>query len=89
MNQKLQLQKGVSSRIKTDFRILKSLRSKNGLFIAAHSDSYRWAWIRDNIWEAMGLEAVGDKSFLKTYHALLDIFRKHEEHLDNNFVFAK
>jgi GH15 family glucan-1,4-alpha-glucosidase len=37
----------------------------------------------------MGLEAVGDKSFLKTYHALLDIFRKHEEHLDNNFVFAK
>jgi GH15 family glucan-1,4-alpha-glucosidase len=79
----------VTSKEDSDVSILKSLRMPNGLFIAAPSEDYRWAWIRDNVWEAIGLEMAGDKTFVKTYHALFDVLKKHEKELDSNFIFAK
>ncbi|MBI2085490.1 MAG: glycoside hydrolase family 15 [Candidatus Aenigmarchaeota archaeon] len=62
----------------TDHKILLSLRRPSALFVAASSPDYSKAWVRDNIYEAMGLEAAGDHSFLRTYHALFDVFRKHK-----------
>jgi phosphorylase kinase alpha/beta subunit len=66
-------------------KILQSMRHTNGLFSASNikvSTGYDKAWIRDNVYEAIGLEAVDAKSALKTYHALLDILLKHEDKID-------
>lgn len=66
-------------------KILKKLQSKNGLFSASSLDvntGYNKAWIRDNIYCALGLEKHDLKSAIKTYHSLLDIFLKHEYKID-------
>ncbi|MFH1682366.1 MAG: glycoside hydrolase family 15 protein [Candidatus Woesearchaeota archaeon] len=64
-------------------KILKRLQSKNGLFSASALDtSYNKAWIRDNIYCALGLEKHELDRALKTYSALLDIFLKHEYKID-------
>ena len=57
-------------------KILKSLRHDNGLFVASYNDTYRKAWLRDNLWIQM--------VFLdnKTIHSLFDFFLKHEYKLD-------
>ncbi|MBR9676992.1 glycoside hydrolase family 15 [Candidatus Woesearchaeota archaeon] len=73
-------------------KILKQLQHDNGLFVAsgnAKKTHYgRQAWIRDTIYEAKGLEKVKDlKSVQKAYHALFDIFLKHEYKID--FAIAK
>jgi len=68
--------------VTNSIKILKELQSRTGLFVASSmnvSTGYNRAWIRDNIYEALGLEAVNDiDAVLKTYHALLDILLKHE-----------
>ncbi|MBD3313168.1 glycoside hydrolase family 15 [Candidatus Woesearchaeota archaeon] len=66
-------------------QILESLRHPNGLFSASSqtvSTGYDKAWIRDNIYEAIGLEAVDPFMAVRTYHALLDILIKHESKID-------
>ncbi|MBN1385984.1 glycoside hydrolase family 15 [Candidatus Woesearchaeota archaeon] len=66
--------------------ILKGLRYRSGLFAASKkqvSTGYNKAWIRDNVYEALGLEKVGHrKSLVRTYNSLFDIFLKHEEKID-------
>jgi len=68
--------------IQKSIQILKSLQQPNGLFIASSpyvTTGYNRTWIRDNIYESIGLEAV--KSYteaIKSYQALLDILLKHE-----------
>ncbi len=65
---------------------LRNLQYKNGLFAASHkqvSTGYNAAWIRDNIYEALGLEKVKNIAQVKkTYAALFDIFLKHEAKID-------
>ncbi len=65
---------------------LKSLQYPTGLFGASRKDvktGYNVAWIRDNIYEALGLEEVKDiEAVKKTYHALFDVFKKHEWKID-------
>ena len=40
-------------------KILKKLRNNNGVFVAAGGSHYaEQAWIRDNIYEAIGLEHI-------------------------------
>lgn len=67
-------------------RILKSLQYRSGLFGASHETvgtGYNRSWIRDNIYEALGLENVSDyRSVIKTYHALFDVLKKHEYKID-------
>ena len=57
--------------------ILRSLRYESGLFAASKKNvetGYNKAWIRDNIYEALGFEAIKDiNSIRKTYAALFDI----------------
>ena len=65
--------------------ILKSMQSSNGLFSAAScaKTGYHRAWIRDNVYTALGLEASGNKKeVIKAYRALLDILLKHEWKID-------
>ena len=71
--------------ITNSIRILESMRHANGLFSASNlkvSTGYDRAWIRDCVYEAIGLEAVDQKEAVKTYHALLDILLKHENKID-------
>jgi phosphorylase kinase alpha/beta subunit len=44
---------------------------------------YNRFWIRDNIYAAIGLEAVDPLDAVKTYQAIFDILLKHEYKLDN------
>ncbi|MBI4148723.1 glycoside hydrolase family 15 [Candidatus Woesearchaeota archaeon] len=68
--------------MKHSMRLLKNLQYPSGLFAAASKTvktGYNKAWLRDNIYASLGLEAVQDEDGLKrTYHALLDVLKKHE-----------
>jgi len=72
--------------IQKSIQILKSLQRSNGLFIASNptvNTGYNRTWIRDNIYESMGLEAVKSyKEVIKSYQALLNILLKYEYKID-------
>ncbi|MBW2995138.1 glycoside hydrolase family 15 [Candidatus Woesearchaeota archaeon] len=65
---------------------MKKLQHNSGLLSASALNvktGYDKAWIRDNIYEALGFEAVNDtNSLLRVFHALLDIMQKHEYKID-------
>ena len=66
--------------------MLYGLRYGTGLFAAAKKSvmtGYDKAWIRDNIYIAIGLEEAGYKATATaTYRALFDVFLKHEYKID-------
>ncbi|NQU78466.1 glycoside hydrolase family 15 [Candidatus Woesearchaeota archaeon] len=72
--------------IQTSIDILKQLQHPNGLFVAAldkRTHYSRQAWIRDCIYASLGFEAAQkNKELVKTYQALLDVFKKHEYKID-------
>lgn len=67
-------------------QILKNLQYSNGLFSASKmtvKTGYNVAWIRDNIYESLGLEAIKSELRLKkVYWALLNVLLKHEYKID-------
>jgi len=73
-------------KLKRSMEILKSLQYSTGLFGASRLDvstGYNVAWIRDNLYESLGLEAAGDiKGVKKVLRALFDVFLKHEYKID-------
>lgn len=77
--------------IKQHLSILKGLQYPSGLFAASSksvSTGYDKSWLRDNFYECMAFEVVGDwKTVEKTYNALLKIFLKHEKKID--YAIAK
>lgn len=65
--------------------ILKSMQNPNGLFSAStcKKTGYNRVWIRDNVYAALGLEAIGRRTdVIRAYRALLDIFLKYEWKID-------
>jgi len=72
--------------IKKHIRILKSLQSKTGLFLASKHDvptGYDKSWLRDNFYETLAFEVIGDwKTVERTYRAILNIFLRHEDKID-------
>jgi len=63
---------------------LRKLQTPKGLFLAAAeagvSTGYDKSWLRDNFYEVLAFQEVGDwETVAKTWHALLDIFLKHED----------
>jgi len=72
--------------IQKSIQILKSLQNPTGLFSASNQNvttGYNRAWLRDNVYEALGLEAVESfKEVVRAYRALLDILLKHEDKID-------
>jgi len=66
--------------------VLKNLQHENSLFSAANKNvktGYHRAWIRDNIYQAIGMEVVNPQEAIKTYHTLLNILLKHEGKIDH------
>ncbi len=66
---------------------LRGLRTPSGLFLAAAEagvgTGYDKSWLRDNFYEVMAFEEVGAwEESAATWHALLDIFRKHEDKIN-------
>lgn len=71
-------------------KILEGLQQASGLFLAAPGEGtgYDKAWLRDNFYECLAFEVLGDyDTVLKTYRAILDIFKKHEYKID--FAISK
>ncbi len=68
-------------------QILKDLQYDSGLFAASRKEvgtGYDKAWLRDNFYECLAFEVVGDfDTVRKTYRAILDIFKKHEYKIDH------
>src|SRR3989344_1930755 len=67
-------------------RIIKQMQYPSGLFAASGmtvKTGYNLAWIRDNIYTVIGLEAAQKYSIVKkTLRVLLDILLKHEYKID-------
>ncbi|MBI2649829.1 glycoside hydrolase family 15 [Candidatus Woesearchaeota archaeon] len=67
-------------------QILKQMQYPSGLFAASRmtvKTGYNLAWIRDNVYTTLGLEAAQKYSIVKkTLRALLDILLKHEYKID-------
>lgn len=67
-------------------QILESLQTPSGLFRASAANvntGYDKSWLRDNVYESLGLEAVKNhRQLTKTYHALLNVLLKHEKKID-------
>jgi phosphorylase kinase alpha/beta subunit len=72
--------------IKRHLKILKSLQTKSGLFLASRKGvktGYDKSWLRDNFYETMAFEVIGDwKTVERTYRAILNIFLKYEDKID-------
>ncbi|RLJ00448.1 MAG: glycoside hydrolase family 15 [Candidatus Aenigmatarchaeota archaeon] len=72
--------------INQHLKILKKLQSKSGLFFASGSNKsyyYDKSWLRDNFYECLAFEVIGDWDTVeKTYTALLKVFLKHEYKID-------
>jgi phosphorylase kinase alpha/beta subunit len=72
--------------IQSSIQILRSLQTDSGLMRASHAKvktGYNRAWIRDNVYESLGFEAVKNKKqLIKIYHALLNVLLKHENKID-------
>ncbi len=71
------------SEIDRHLTVLRGLRAPSGLFLAAAapgvSTGYDKSWLRDNFYEVMAFEELGLwEESARTWHALLDIFLKHE-----------
>ncbi len=67
-------------------RLLQKLQYPSGLFAAAAQTvktGYSRAWLRDNVYAALGLEAAGNyDAVAKTYRAILEVLKKHEYKID-------
>ncbi len=72
--------------VQKSIELLQNMRHESGLFVAGGNPDAthyaRQAWIRDNIYTAIGIESVSLTDVIKTYHALFDILLKHEEKID-------
>ncbi len=62
--------------------ILLALQHPGGLFIAAPSDDYAKAWLRDNVYIALALERIDTERAVKLYNKMFDMFLKHECKID-------
>ncbi len=72
--------------INKHLKILKNLQYDSGLFAASTKDvstGYDKSWLRDNFYETIAFEVVGDWNTVEqTYSAILEILLKHEEKID-------
>lgn len=70
------------NKLNQSYEILDRLRLPNGLYVASPSTDYHFVWLRDSFYEVMPyLHSTCDR-YEKTYHKMLDIFRKYEWKID-------
>lgn len=79
-------QQSLSNIVTERLDVIRALQSSSGLFLAAAKDvttGYDKAWLRDNFYTSLAFEWAGDhETVTRVYHAILDIFLKHEEKID-------
>ncbi len=71
--------------IKNHVEVLKKLQTASGLFLASSGvgTGYDKVWLRDNVYEALAFEEIGDWDTVeRVYHALLDIFIAHKDKIN-------
>jgi phosphorylase kinase alpha/beta subunit len=72
--------------INQHLKLLEGLQYESGLFAASQKNiatGYDKAWLRDNFYECLAFEVLGDwDTVKKTYRAILDILKKHEWKID-------
>lgn len=72
--------------IKHHLDVLHNLQYSSGLFAASNknvSTGYDKSWLRDNFYECLAFESLKEYDVVvKTYHALIKIFLKHEYKID-------
>lgn len=67
----------------SDLAVLGQLELDNGLFLAAPSGDYQYLWLRDNVYVALGFEALGDQNTARRiYWGLLNILHRHSWKID-------
>ncbi|PIO00322.1 glycoside hydrolase family 15 [archaeon CG10_big_fil_rev_8_21_14_0_10_43_11] len=69
----------------TQLHILAGLQAQSGLFLASHhhvNTGYNKAWIRDTVYATLAFEQCSPERVQKAYHALFDVFLKHEYKID-------
>ncbi|HVS79819.1 MAG TPA: glycoside hydrolase family 15 protein [Candidatus Paceibacterota bacterium] len=68
--------------ISVHLQTIRGLLAPTGLFLASAHDvstGYNKAWLRDNFYTSLALEAAGDtETLLKVWRSILEIFRTHE-----------
>ncbi|MFC4767610.1 glycoside hydrolase family 15 protein [Effusibacillus consociatus] len=62
--------------------VLDSMRLPNGAYIASPSNDYSYVWIRDVGYAVLPYLNSNCDRYEKTYHALLDLFRRYEWKID-------
>lgn len=72
--------------VEQHMKILEDLQYESGLFAASSKEvgtGYDKSWLRDNFYECLAFEVVGDWDAVeKTYNALLQVFERHEDKID-------
>lgn len=83
---KLRIKSRINYLIDQHMSVLKSLQYSSGLFGASTKSvktGYDKCWLRDNFYECLAFEEMGQMSTVrKTYDALFKIFLKHEYKID-------
>ncbi|MGB9748888.1 MAG: glycoside hydrolase family 15 protein [Candidatus Woesearchaeota archaeon] len=74
--------------IMNSYQKLQSLKYSNGLRCASPTKEtgYNRIWLRDNIYQALGLEKINMKEAVKTYRAILKILKKYEWKIDKAII---
>jgi len=70
--------------VMTSYKKLQSLRYSNGLRCASpvKETGYNRIWLRDNIYQSLGIEKINIREAVRTYRAILKLLRKHEWKID-------
>lgn len=70
------------NRLSQSYAILDKLRLVNHMYVASTSSDYSYTWLRDTFYEVMPYLHSNCERYEKTYHAILDIFKKYEWKID-------
>lgn len=70
------------------YKKLQSLKYENGLRSASPTQKtgYNRIWIRDNIYQALGLEKIKINEAIKTYRAIIKLLKKYEWKIDKAII---
>lgn len=62
--------------------IMDKLRLPNDMYLASTGEQYKFIWLRDSFYIVHAYLHKSCDRYMKTYHAILDMFKRYEEKLD-------
>lgn len=79
----MEIRSETQAKMEAHVAVIKKLLAPSGLFLASAqgvSTGYDKAWLRDNFYTSLALEAVGDmETMMRVWKALVRIFKVHQE----------